>query len=94
MSNKKYTIMGKNLLIEIIQDRTEIILSTTQKYIKGRVVQVGNGYVADTSVKYNMENFHAGDIIWFNSNASANIYLENQKFSILDCDHVVMKEGE
>jgi co-chaperonin GroES (HSP10) len=92
---KKLILMGKNLLIEVIQDSNEIILSTTSasKYIRGKIIKVGDGYITDSSIKYNLNRFIEDDVVWFNMNAASNIYISGKKLILLDADQVILKEN-
>ncbi len=92
---KKYTLIGNRLLIEIINDPNEIILSTsTPRFIRGKIIQIGKIYNMETLNKYDLSVFKVDAIVHFQSNTATDIYLDKKRFKILDLDHVNMIEDQ
>lgn len=92
---KKYTLIGNRLLIEIINDPNEIILSTsTPRFVRGKIIQIGNGYNSETSTKYDLSIFKVNTIVHFQSNIATDIYLDKKRFKILDSHQVNIIEEE
>lgn len=91
----KRQILGKNLLVRIITsaNSSSIMTVSSSNFVKGQIIQVGNGYSGDKE-PYDMSLFKINDIVIFNEKSASSIMLDNQRYLIIDVLNIIAIEEE